>query len=339
MGKDSGIVWCDNTFNHVRGCSEVSPGCAFCYAKTLAKRNPATLGVWGDEGTRVLASDLMWKQPIKWQEEYLLQLQDWELTRFDDEDDPRPASPLVFNASLADWAEDWRGSIVDSKGHVVHCCSQCGGLSADRSYCPACTQVGASRHATMSDVRHRLFKLIQKTSELTWLMLTKRPENISKFWPRAGFPDAGVPGTLGRRLYLENVWLGTTCENQKFAELRIPQLLKAATLSKALFLSVEPMLGPVSLYEAFYKTGNRWSSAGLTDAENGKGIDWVIVGCESGAQRRPMDLSWARKLMDECQRERVAFFVKQLEIDGAVTDDIAEFPADLQIREFPACRK
>jgi protein gp37 len=64
--KNSKIEWCDHTFNPWRGCTKVSTGCANCYAETLASRFPDTLGVWGDNGTRVIASEAQWKEPIKW---------------------------------------------------------------------------------------------------------------------------------------------------------------------------------------------------------------------------------------------------------------------------------
>lgn len=54
------------TFNPWRGCTKVAEGCKHCYAETLAKRNPKTLGVWGPQGTRVVASDAMWGEPKKW---------------------------------------------------------------------------------------------------------------------------------------------------------------------------------------------------------------------------------------------------------------------------------
>ncbi len=65
MGKTT-IEWCDYTFNHVRGCTKIAAGCANCYADTLSNRNPATLGIWGPNGTRVIASEAMWREPLAW---------------------------------------------------------------------------------------------------------------------------------------------------------------------------------------------------------------------------------------------------------------------------------
>lgn len=66
MAENSKIEWTHHTFNPWRGCTKVSGGCKNCYAETMSKRNPATLGVWGDNGTRVVAAESYWKQPLKW---------------------------------------------------------------------------------------------------------------------------------------------------------------------------------------------------------------------------------------------------------------------------------
>lgn len=69
MGQTTKIQWADATFNPWRGCTKVSAGCANCYAETLSKRNPGVLGVWGDNGTRVVASESKWREPLKWDRE------------------------------------------------------------------------------------------------------------------------------------------------------------------------------------------------------------------------------------------------------------------------------
>ena len=66
MGADSKIEWTHHTFNPWRGCTKVSEGCKFCYALDLSKRNPAVLGIWGPKGTRVVAAESYWRQPLKW---------------------------------------------------------------------------------------------------------------------------------------------------------------------------------------------------------------------------------------------------------------------------------
>ena len=69
MAENSTIEWTTHTFNPWRGCTKVSPGCAHCYAETLSARNPGTLGKWGPNGTRVIASETQWKLVRKWDRE------------------------------------------------------------------------------------------------------------------------------------------------------------------------------------------------------------------------------------------------------------------------------
>lgn len=95
---------------------------------------------------------------------------------------------------------------------------------------------------------------------------------------------------------LPNVWLGTSVEDQKRADLRIPALLE--TPATVRFLSMEPLLGPVDLINGL---GDSW----LT------GIDWIIVGGESGPGSRPMRPEWVRSLRDQADVAGVAFHFKQ----------------------------
>ena len=66
MAEDSKIQWTTHTFNPWRGCTKVSAGCANCYAESMSGRNPKVLGVWGKDGTRVVASEAQWRLPPKW---------------------------------------------------------------------------------------------------------------------------------------------------------------------------------------------------------------------------------------------------------------------------------
>ena len=66
MAEDSKIAWTTHTFNPWRGCTKVSAGCANCYAETMSGRNPKVLGMWGPNGTRVVAAEAAWKESLKW---------------------------------------------------------------------------------------------------------------------------------------------------------------------------------------------------------------------------------------------------------------------------------
>jgi protein gp37 len=120
-------------------------------------------------------------------------------------------------------------------------------------------------------------RLIEKTPNLHWLLLTKRPENIAKFY--------------GARPIPQNVWLGVSVENQEMAEKRIPLLLENE--ASVCFLSCEPLLGPLDL--------SPWLSR----------IQWVIVGGESGPAWRPMKQDWVIAIREQCKRFGVPFFFKQ----------------------------
>lgn len=168
-----------------------------------------------------------------------------------------------------------------------------------RVFCASMADVFES-NALLDDSRARLWTLMEKTPNLDWLLLTKRPENV-----RTMTLSPGIPG---------NAWVGTSIENQEQADKRLPILLGVD--AKIRWLSCEPLIGPVKLGSSL------------------KGIQWVIVGGESGPGFRPMQLEWARSIMAECREHGVAFFMKQ--IAARVKDETAEsIPADLRFREWP----
>ena len=127
---------------------------------------------------------------------------------------------------------------------------------------------------------------------------------------------------------LPNVWIGVSTENQEQADKRIPDLLQTPAVVR--FVSVEPMLGRV---DAWQYLGGKRNPIGL--AYGSVGVDWLIIGCESGPNRRPMELEWALDLVRQCDAAGVATFVKQLPINGRVSHDPTEWPAELQRREYP----
>ena len=144
------------------------------------------------------------------------------------------------------------------------------------------------------DVRYlaEVFGVMKKAKQHTFLLLTKRPENVPRH----------------ESLWDKNVWLGVTAENQQRADERIPILLQIPAAVR--FVSVEPMLGRVCLDihpgpEIGKPTGKGWRPASPGT------IDWVICGGESGPGARPMHPDWARSLRDQCQTAGVPFFFKQ----------------------------
>jgi protein gp37 len=189
-----------------------------------------------------------------------------------------------------------------------------------------------------------LFELIRDTPALTWLLLTKRHENIARLMPSR----SSVAGESG---LWPNVWLGTTVEDQQRAEERLPRLLEVPAAVR--FVSCEPLLDRVDL--------TAWLRPhGLGRAT----IDWLIIGGESGPQARRFDLALARSLVAQCREAGVAPFVKQLgarpglhlappapysdhglpswtplELSHRAGADPSEWPVDLRVQEFPARRR
>lgn len=147
-----------------------------------------------------------------------------------------------------------------------------------RVFCASMADVFEDRDE-LTPWRNRLWELIEETPHLDWLLLTKRPQNVSRLarWG-ADWPS--------------NVWLGTTVELQKRADELLPHL--AAVPAKVRFISAEPLLGPLDL-SPYLETS----------------IDWLITGGESGPKARPASPDWFRSLLTQCMEHDVAFHFKQ----------------------------
>lgn len=139
---------------------------------------------------------------------------------------------------------------------------------------------------SMSDLFHEevpltfiqdVFCVMEQAKHHIFQILTKRHERLAHLAPELPWPS--------------NVWMGVSVENQVWADRRIP-CLKTVPASVR-FLSCEPLLRPLDLRCHL------------------KGIDWVIVGGESGAKARKMDPDWVRNLRDQCSAASVPFFFKQ----------------------------
>jgi protein gp37 len=171
-------------------------------------------------------------------------------------------------------------------------------------------------HPAADPWRDEAWEVVRQTPHLTYQILTKRPELIAERLP--GDWDDGW----------ENVWLGVSIENSRFTW-RADALREVPAAVR--FISAEPLLG--SLFE----TSGRRSRLDL------EGIDWLIVGGESGPGSRRLDLTWAHELVNACDDVSTAFFMKQL---GSVLarslgsrdrkgGDMSVFPSELKRREMP----
>lgn len=292
MGDKSGIEWTDATWNPVVGCSKVSPGCAHCYAETVHKNRMdgrhgyPTFEPWtpanADHNVTLMPDRL--EQPLKWTK-------------------PR----MVFVNSMSDLFHE---NVPDDY---------------------------------IADV----FAVMRQATQHTFQVLTKRPERMhdllrrkqGNFYGKIRLRQIERQGSVlidpcrydGSEL--PNVWLGVSIENRQFVHRA--DLLRDIPAAVR-FISAEPLLGPLicpgckgggsiavpgggRACPNLCADGAGASSFGAS--LNLTGIDWLIVGGESGPKHRPMDEQWVRDLRDSCgdawivdgQRvpKRTAFFFKQ----------------------------
>ncbi len=315
MGEATEISWAHSTFNPWWGCSRVSPACDHCYAETFAHR--LGMDLWGRDEPRRFFDDKHWREPLRWERMAADAGQPWR----------------VFCASMADVFEDSGFTSTDS----------------DEAGVPRCVDTA----------RARLWSLVEATPHLTWMLLTKRPENVLRMVPRGWLAthtrtvvsdSEGVRTSPGSgRLWPANCWVGTSVENQRYADLRVPKLLQVPAPVR--FLSCEPLLGPVDLSHWLMRCRFDYANEGAPAAHgrcepggSQRGIEWVIAGGESGGHARPMHPQWARDLRDQCAAAGVAFHLKQwgewapvvdlrrgdrwLCRDGHVLEDPVAFHAD-----------
>lgn len=202
---------------------------------------------------------------------------------------------------------------------------------------------------SMSDLFHdevpdnfidQVFAVMAVSLRHTYQVLTKRPERMQKYFadPETQGRVAAIVGEILELMAcklgawpLPNVWLGVSVENQEAADERIPHLLN--TPAAVRFLSVEPLLGPVSLRPYFHGMG---ALVNVRPPIVTPKIDWVIVGGESGPGARPMHPEWARSLRDQCEAANVPFLFKQWgewKPTGSV-DCFSHGPKRIE-REFP----
>lgn len=294
MGEKTGIAWTNSTLNVWIGCHKVSPGCAHCYAEASTP-----VRVRRAQGLEVWGPKAARAETKGWEA---------NLRRWNREALASGKRHLVFAQSLSDTFEEYNGGRV---------------FLADGSIA-----------TDLPILRARFFAAIERCPALTFQLLTKRPENVTRMVP---------PSWLSA--WPAHVWIGCTVEDQERADERIPYLLRVP--APVCFLSVEPQIEAVEIRYAFGQyidTHGNWRA--------GTGVSWVICGGESGPKARPFDLAWARSLRDQCRAAGVALFLKQLGArpwddgnllrggDDGINDshgtDESEWPADLRgCRAFP----
>jgi protein gp37 len=165
----------------------------------------------------------------------------------------------------------------------------------------------------------RCFAVMALCPTHTFQVLTKRSERMRAYCDDRGQRSAKRISKLAPNVLvrwpLPNVWLGVSAERQQEADERIPILLQ--TPAAVRFVSLEPLLGPISLGALRLETSSPWDALRGRRAEPGNDdipcprLDWAIVGGESGPHARSMSIEHARSLRDQCVAASVPFFFKQ----------------------------
>jgi protein gp37 len=159
-----------------------------------------------------------------------------------------------------------------------------------------------------------VFAVMALCQKKTFQVLTKRIERAVQFM-NAGYTQEAIWNEMSRLINayhlkdryvyavwpLPNVWIGTSVEDQKSADERIPHLLRVPAVVR--FLSCEPLLGKLDLRDYL-----GWH---CSDIPEDMQIQWLICGGESGPNARPMHPDWARSLRDQCEAAGVPFLFKQ----------------------------
>lgn len=338
MSDRTGIGWTDATWNPIRGCSRVSEGCRHCYAETVAHRFSGPGQPYGG-----LTTKGKWNGTIRVVEEHLLDPLRWR----------RPRRVFVnsmsdlFHENVSDVTIDRIFAVMALAGHVF--------------------QVLTKRPERMLTYMHG------RSLEARWMdacvtVLKSSPSLMDRKYCVLAQREPWVP--------LRNVWLGVSVEDQATADARVPLLLQ--TPASLRFVSAEPLLGPVDLRRRWLGIGADCDACQRRDMvtdEDGccqscgvdalwHGLDWVIVGGESGSGARPCRVQWIRDVVQQCRAASVSVFVKQLgalpegdprppvavdPVTGARTLTVmqvveirdrkganpAEWPEDLRVQQFP----
>lgn len=296
------IQWTDETWNPVVGCTPVSPGCAHCYAQTMAKRLQA-MGTRGYEGVvnerghwtgKVNLIESVLEKPLGWRKPRMVFVNSMS-------DLFHESVPFEFITRVFDTMSAWRW--------------------------PSKKAEEEGDEEKLVDPGH------------TYQILTKRPERIlpwmdwvGQYWPGCSpysislEPAGDIP---------KHIWIGASIENQDNIE-RIDHLREVPASVR--FLSLEPLLGPMP---SLNLEGIHWVIVGGESGHSARpcDVDWIRdivrqcraagVACfvkQMGSKAR----YWAADPFDSSQGHW-----ESLGIDHPKGGDLSEFPTDLQVREFP----
>jgi protein gp37 len=303
MGNTS-IAWTNKTWNPVVGCSRVSAGCKNCYAFELHdKRHKGWQNGWKEAPTQ-------YHQPFSEIQTLSDRLRDPLRWR---------SSQRVFVNSMSDlFHPDVPERFIDQVWGIMM-------VGAMRENAPHVFQVLTKRPERMREYLTHPERQLRVSSAVSPFV------NDADFWCDAiRFNPSGLTHP--------NIWLGTSVEDQKSADKRIPLLLDVPAAVR--FLSCEPLLEEVDL-RLGESHGVPTESEPLR--ERADLLHWVICGGESGPGARPMELYWAVRLREACQQVGIPFFMKQfgsfLAQRYGFVDKKGENPLEwieeLRVQEYP----
>ncbi len=286
MKIENSIGWCDETGNKVTGCDKKSPGCKNCYAQvgTRARVLRAQgIETWGPKGQRYPVKDFSTK---------VRRLN--KLCVCDKCHEARPWHPQAIGERCRNYAQSGPSSI------------RCNGTYRR-------IRIFADSNSDWLDDKWPietladLLKDIHDCPNLDFQLLTKRPENWKKRLQdvvASGFNHNEISEPAINWLYNNgaplNMWIGVSIEDQKRADERIPLLLQIP--AKVRFLSVEPLLEKVDIARSLRPA---------RDTGNYNPINWVIIGGESGKDRRDCGVEAICDVANQCFNAGVPCFVKQ----------------------------
>ena len=290
---DTEIEWATKVWNFTRGCGRVSSGCVNCYAERQAIRHSTRPGAPYAGLVKHHRDGPRWTGDVRFVAEKLAEPLHWK--------QPRDGSRhRIFVNSMSDlFHEGFTNEQIAAGFGVMAACPQ-----------------------------H------------DFLILTKRAKRMREWFEWAhGDPLVAMTKALGehgfgrdvirRAAYREprdqaqswplpNVWLGCSAEDQQRADERIPLLLQCPAAVR--WVSAEPLLGPIDFTRLGHNAVNRNALTGMLDGPGGTtltrdqvpGLDWIVVGGESGPGARPCDVRWVRSIVRQCCDAGVPAFCKQL---------------------------
>lgn len=318
MGQTE-IEWTDKTWNPLVGCAMVSPGCANCYAETMSRRlagmAKADIAAGRNPGRKghyplVVNQRGRWNGHVKLVPEALMDPIKWR------------GAKRVFVNSMSDlFHDEVPFGYIDKVFAVM-------AMTPQHTYQILTKRPERMRYYTLSRMTRGRIDMPQLGWKVERLLGEWATGPLWRHWEAC---HAAIERTDFTRP-LPNVWLGTSTENQATADKRIHYLLQCPAAVR--FLSVEPMLGGIDLRDFLKHPAmpDRIVKPGSSPVEYQTvvGIDWVIVGGESGPGARPMHPDWVRMIRDQCQAAGVAFFFKQW---GAFCPYGLDYPLPVSVKK------